>query len=120
MMSGGYGVPTNKGYADLFDDRVILGRKGTDKIQIIIKIQAMFRGALARKSVKQRHGFVARTFAMLDRNQYQGDPNYNNLRVQEIKAMLGPFEYPSETTTQDQEQGAQRYSRPLQVLENGA
>lgn len=68
MLTGGYGIPTNKGYADLFDDREILGFRGRDKIRIIIKIQAMFRGALARKTVKQRHGFVARTFAMLDPN----------------------------------------------------
>jgi len=38
MLTGGYGIPTNKGYADLFDDREILGFRGRDKIRIIIKI----------------------------------------------------------------------------------
>ena len=38
MVAGGYGIPTNKGYADLFDDREILGLRGSNKIRIIIKI----------------------------------------------------------------------------------
>jgi hypothetical protein len=36
----------------LFDDREILGLRGTEKMSLIIKIQALVRGAIARKRVK--------------------------------------------------------------------
>jgi len=116
MMQGAMGIPTNKGYAELFDDRVVLGLKGREKLRIIIKIQAMFRGWAVRSKVRKQYGFVARTFAQLGgQNHYSGDPNYNNPRVQEIKAMLGSFEYPAEKTAT-----GPRRRKPLQTLENGA
>jgi hypothetical protein len=37
---------------DLFDDTEVLGLRGRDKIAIIIRIQAMFRGVLTRRRVK--------------------------------------------------------------------
>ncbi len=58
-------MPTNKAFVDLFDDRVVLGLRGRDKIRIIIKIQALFRGWLVRSKVRKQHGFVARTFASI-------------------------------------------------------
>lgn len=36
----------------LFDNREILGFTGLDKMHLIIKIQALMRGSLARKKVK--------------------------------------------------------------------
>jgi hypothetical protein len=36
----------------LFDDREILGLRGQEKIHLIIKIQSLIRGALARKRVR--------------------------------------------------------------------
>ena len=45
--------PTNKQAMDnIFDNREILGFKGQEKIALIIKIEALFRGAIARKRVK--------------------------------------------------------------------
>ena len=35
----------------LFDDREVLGLRGNSKLKLIVRIQAMFRGALARKRV---------------------------------------------------------------------
>lgn len=47
------GVPTNKNYhGDLFDDREVLGLRGRDKMQLVVKLQALFRGAVVRKQVK--------------------------------------------------------------------
>ena len=37
-----------EGMEHLFDDREILGFKGEDKIHIIVKIQSLFRGQIAR------------------------------------------------------------------------
>ena len=48
-----------KQMTSLFDDREVLGMRGSEKIAIIVKIQALFRGALARKRIKQRYGFQA-------------------------------------------------------------
>ena len=33
----------------LFDERVVLGLKGGDKLRIIIRLQALFRGHIVRK-----------------------------------------------------------------------
>jgi hypothetical protein len=44
-------------YAYLFDDREILGLRGSDKIYLIIKIQAVARGIIARGKVKKVYGF---------------------------------------------------------------
>lgn len=49
------GIDTDK----LFDDREILGLTGVDKIHLIVKIQAMLRGAITRKRVKKIYGFEA-------------------------------------------------------------
>jgi IQ calmodulin-binding motif len=57
MMKGGSPHLNN----DYFDDREILGLRGNEKIALIIKIQSMFRGRLARKRVQQRYGFKAKT-----------------------------------------------------------
>ena len=37
---------------DIFDDTEVLGLKGRDKMAIIVKIQAVFRGVLTRRRVK--------------------------------------------------------------------
>ena len=36
----------------LFDDREILGLRGADKLALIVKVQALFKGAYARRKVK--------------------------------------------------------------------
>jgi hypothetical protein len=46
---------------ELFDDRQVAGYKGADKMILIIKIQALFRGSVARKKVRQRFGFQSKT-----------------------------------------------------------
>ncbi len=99
---------------DLFDDREILGLRGRDKIALIIRIQALFRGMLTRRRIKQRYGFVAKTMAGM--GLYTGVINYDNERVQEIRANLGPFVYP-EVTTSD---GVKRNKKPQITLQNGA
>lgn len=99
----------------LFDNREILGFTGIDKIHLIIKIQAMIRGAIARKRVKQVHGFEAQTFRQMQWS-YGMQPNYENPLVQSIKQKLGPFNYepaPKKDTVK-------RVYRDLQTLENGA
>jgi hypothetical protein len=68
LMKGG-----NKFQAsEFFDDRTVAGYKGVDKIILLIKIQALFRGAVARKKIKQRYGFQVKTMggrgAMVDTN----------------------------------------------------
>lgn len=61
MMQGGapgaLTHPMNKNLAHIFDEREILGLKGESKLRLIIKLQALFRGGLARKKIKQRFGF---------------------------------------------------------------
>jgi hypothetical protein len=69
----------------IFDDREILGLKGTEKIRLIIKIQSLFRGALARNKIYQRYGFQPRTMGMMPSGQGYSQPNYANPKVQEIK-----------------------------------
>ena len=53
IMQGASGIGKNptKNINEIFDDREVLGLRGRDKIAIIIKIQALFRGVLARRSV---------------------------------------------------------------------
>jgi len=75
---GSYNMPT-KSINDLFDDRIVAGLRGTDKLKIIIRIQSLFRGWLTRRAVKSRFGFEARS--MTSHNQayayYQnGETNY--------------------------------------------
>ena len=81
-VGGTYAQPI-KNLGDLFDDREILGLRGRDKIAIIIRIQALFRGVMTRRRIKQRTGFVAKTMAGM--GLYTGDVNYDNPRVQEIR-----------------------------------
>ena len=76
----------------LFDNREVLGLRGKEKMKIIIRIQALFRGALSRKRVEQKYGFRVKTMG----GMYAGgtvEPNYHNPKVQEIKERLGPFKY---------------------------
>ena len=110
--AGGHGINTQpiKNLGDLFDDREILGLRGRDKIALIIRIQALFRGVLTRRKIKQRYGFVAKTMAGM--GLYTGVINYDNERVQEIRANLGPFVYP-EVTTSD---GVKRNKKPQITL----
>jgi len=89
---GGFNTQPIKNLGDLFDDREILGLRGSDKIAIIIKIQALFRGVLTRRRIRQRTGFVAKTMAGM--GVYTGEVNYDNARVREIRESLGPFVYP--------------------------
>ena len=42
----------------LFDNREILGLRGRDKLALMVKVQAQFRGFLARKKVRNVYGFV--------------------------------------------------------------
>jgi hypothetical protein len=78
------------GFNHILDDREIGGLKGADKIYLIIKLQSIFRGYIARKRVKQRHGFVASTMGQLNR-MGASEFNYSNPRVQAIKERLGKF-----------------------------
>jgi hypothetical protein len=119
MMAGSFGLPTNKNFAgDLFDEREVMGLKGREKMRLVVKLQALFRGAIARKQVKNTHGFVARTFAGIrGLDGFNGETDYDNQRVQEIKQQLGPFVYPENSRETD---GQIREWRPKQTLQNGA
>ena len=66
----------------------------------IIKIQALFRGVLARRRVKRQHGFVAKTMSQANAYIYGfGEQNYDNQKVQEIKRQCGDFKYPTTLAT---------------------
>ena len=73
-----------------------------------------------RRKIKQRFGFEARTMASHNNRAFaaNGEPNYNNPRVLEIKEQLGPFEYPNQG--HESNDGQIRKRRPLATLENGA
>ena len=62
---------------DYFDERPVAGMKGRQKEQLIVKLQAHWRGAVTRKTIKQKYGFQTR-FASF---AHHGDPNYANPRV---------------------------------------
>lgn len=49
MIRGG---ATRSGTEHILDGRQVAGLKGGDKIILIIKIQALLRGAIARKKIK--------------------------------------------------------------------
>lgn len=51
----GTNIPANLEH--LFNDKDVLGLKGADKIYIIVRLQAFFRGAIVRKRIRQRYGF---------------------------------------------------------------
>ncbi len=99
----------------IFDQREILGLRGHDKIYIIMKLQAVFRGHLVRKKVKQQFGFEARTMRFGSYTQGMV-PNYDNPLVQAIKRKLGAFNY----EPAPKKDGVARQSRGLLTLENGA
>lgn len=99
----------------IFDNREILGLRGPDKIYIIMKLQAVFRGHLVRRKVKHVYGFEAKSC----RNAAwtQGIvPNYDNPLVQAIKKRQGTFNY----DPAPKRDGVQRLTRGLLTLENGA
>ena len=48
---------------------------------------------------------------------FDGQANYQNQRVQEIRSNLGPFQYPNITAEMD---GVQRKKLPQKTLDNGA
>ncbi len=102
-----------EGMEHIFDDREILGLKGAEKINIIIRIQSLFRGKIARTRVQKIHGFTASP-GLLTKNTV--DPNYDNQTVMEIKKHLGSFNY--EPAPSDD--GVARKKRALITLENGA
>ena len=108
----GKNLNSKTGTNQVLDDRVVAGLSGEQKIHLIIKLQSLFRGHLARKKVRQRFGFQTK-FASFT---HQGDPNYQNPRVQEIKEKLGPFNYDPSPS----DDGVKRKKRALITLENGA
>ena len=87
LHGGFHSIPIKNLADDLFNDTEVLGLRGRDKIAIIIRIQALFRGVLTRRRVKQRHGFQAKTMAGLGGafGQFDGQANDQNQKVQEIK-----------------------------------
>ena len=100
-------------HSKLFDDREILGLRGAEKIRLIVRIQSLFRGGLARRKVRQRYGLV--TKALGGGYGMVAEPNYHNPKVQEIKERLGEFEYGSGVND-----GVKRVRKGMMVLENGA
>lgn len=48
---------------------------------------------------------------------FDGQANYQNQRVQEIRSNLGPFQYPNITAEKD---GVKRKKMPQKTLDNGA
>lgn len=107
------GVHTKHGTEHILDERQVGGLRGTDKIIFVIKAQALIRGHLARKRIKQRYGFQAKTMGSLG---YITNPNYQNPKVHEIKQRLGGFNY----QPAPREDGVRRSQRELITLENGA
>jgi hypothetical protein len=49
---GVHSMPIKNIGDELFDDREVLGLRGRDKIAIIIKIQAIFRGVVTRRRIR--------------------------------------------------------------------
>mmetsp|Transcript_22718 Transcript_22718/g.21900 ORF Transcript_22718/g.21900 Transcript_22718/m.21900 type:complete len:81 (+) Transcript_22718:29-271(+) len=60
------GFQTQQGYNQLFDEREVAGLRGTDKVQLIVRLQALFRGFLTRRKIKQQFGFQAKTMGNID------------------------------------------------------
>ena len=81
-----------------------------DKLALVIKIQARWRGYLARKRLRIRG-----SEGMMNRPSYEGAANYDNPEVQNIRQELGDFDYGSDDTKL-----GQREDRPFITLENGA
>jgi hypothetical protein len=41
----------------ILDNREVGGLRGKDKLMLVMKIQALFKGVMCRKKIKQRYGF---------------------------------------------------------------
>lgn len=73
---------------DFLDDQPIQGFNGRirTKLDGVRAVQALFRGALIRKKVKEQHGFVAKTVGSHNYQPgdyyYNQETNYDNARVQ--------------------------------------
>lgn len=85
--------------------------RDSDKIYLIVKIQAIFRGYLTRKRIREVRG----SDGMMNRPSYDGVANYDNPEVQNIRQTLGDFDYGS-----DDSKLGKREDRPFITLENGA
>jgi len=84
-------------------------------MRLIVKIQALIRGALARRKVKHVYGFEVKTMG----GAYYSEatvPNYDNPLVQAIKKRLGPFNY----EPAPKKDNVKRIFKGLSILENGA
>ena len=91
-----FSQPLEKLIEQVLDERDVLGYRGEKKIVLIVKLQALMRGAFIRRNIKQKHGFQAKTFASHNVHGPFGTEHYDNRRVQEIKETLGDFQYPYE------------------------
>ncbi len=80
-----------EGMEHILDDKEILGLKGANKLAIIVRIQALFRGSIARREIKKIYGFQATPG--MNQISGSGEANYQNPTVMEIKRQLGPFNY---------------------------
>ncbi len=99
----------------ILDDTEVAGLKGSDKIILIIKLQSLARGFIARRKVQKVHGFtVTAGFRGTGLNV---EANYANPVVQEIKRQLGEFNYNPKPTP---DKGSVLKSRSMITLENGA
>ena len=74
-------APIRSNWDDLYDDREILGLRGSDKIAILIKIQAIFRGVITRRRMKKMHCFNAKTCDKVNDRNFDRQPNYQNQKV---------------------------------------
>ena len=70
-------------------------------MRLVVRLQAFFRGALARKKVKQVYGFTVRPRPDSNLAYYNQQPNYDNPLVQSIKQRLGAFHFDSAIVTKD-------------------
>ena len=64
----------------VLDDREVLGLRGEEKLSLIIKIQSLIRGSLARKRIRQVHGFQTKNLSKAGFGT-KGEPNYHNEKV---------------------------------------
>jgi hypothetical protein len=72
---------STRGGEHILDDRIVAGLKGSDKIILLIRIQALIRGALARRKVKSRYGYTCKTMGSHNKFGSSVEPNYSNPRV---------------------------------------
>jgi hypothetical protein len=71
------------------------GLSSAERIRVIVKIQSIFRGFLARKRVKaiRESGGIR---SMMNHNNYQGAPNYDNpeVQVKSLRSLIFNLENP--------------------------